>query len=521
MASNPRVRWLKNLQAGKNILAFTNLIQAGVKGKMKKLISIAASLLIASASLVGLSQAAHATNFLGKYFVGSYNFSGTETIHEVDPVSGVVSAPLATITMTNSGESIEALEVDGSTGTAYFSTSGGEFWKVNLSSGVSTKLVSSPAQAFNELAMNPVTGDLFGLDGAYSVWSINKTTGASVMVGARPVSHQQNLVGGNGFALNTLGEYYFSGPGASPKLEIADSALSAGMTVGSITGLSNNRSYAIYATDVTQSGDLVMYSPASNGPARIQTAAAADIANFDQIGVNGVSSTRLSFAPSTAVTLQLGSYNIDPYSFAIANGVAPSTHTVSYDANNGSGSIASTTATDPVSVSDGSGFTRSGFTLGGWNTLADGTGTAVSLSGSFSPGSNATLYAQWTAVPAAASSKYEGPLFSPIAQRSVNSVTGGKLTLEGRSISKVTKVALNGSDLNTSVTAAGGIEVIVPAGKPGSADLKITFVGGSLVWENAFQYVDPATIKPEFVYHEPKPSKPVKKPTKVKTKVKK
>jgi len=487
---------------------------------MKKFTTIAASVILAGASLVGLVNPAQATNFIGKYYVASYNFSGTETLHEVDPVTGVVSAPVATITMTNSGESVEALEVDGVTGTAYFSTSGGEFWKVNLSNGVATKLVSSPAQGFNELAMNPVTGELFGMDGGYNVWSINKTNGASVMIGSRPVSRQQNLVDGNGFALNTLGEFYFSGPGASPKLEIADSALNAGMTVGSITGLSNNRAYAIYATDVTQTGDLVMYSPASNGPARIQTAAAADIANFDQIGVNGVSSTRLSFAPSTAVTLQLGSYNIDPYSFAIANGVAPVTHTVSYDPNNGAGSIAATTASDPVSVSDGSGFTRSGYSLSGWNTLANGTGTAVALGGSFSPGANATLYAQWTAVPVAASAKYEGPLFTPIAKRNINSVTGGTLTLEGRSLSKVTKVSLNGSDLSSEVNTVGGIDVKVPAGKPGSADLKITFLGGSLVWENAFQYVDPASIKPEFVYHEPKPSKPVKKPTKVKSKVK-
>ena len=40
-------------------------------------------------------------------------------------------------------------------------------------------------------------------------------------------------------------------------------------------------------------------------------------------------------------------------------------------------------------------FTRTGYTFSGWNTNADGSGTAYGDGASISPSSNVTLYAQW------------------------------------------------------------------------------------------------------------------------------
>ena len=84
---------------------------------------------------------------------------------------------------------------------------------------------------------------------------------------------------------------------------------------------------------------------------------------------------------------------------------ARSSHTVSYDANGGSGSIASFTKFYSEvgeeayyeTLSDGSGFSKAGYRITGWNTMPDGSGTSYPLSGAYTAnGTTAvTLYAQW------------------------------------------------------------------------------------------------------------------------------
>lgn len=76
---------------------------------------------------------------------------------------------------------------------------------------------------------------------------------------------------------------------------------------------------------------------------------------------------------------------------------APATKcTVTFDANGGAGSMdvltadLGTTVTLPAST-----FTRDGYVFAGWNTTADGTGTAIVNGGQLTLGSDATLYAQW------------------------------------------------------------------------------------------------------------------------------
>lgn len=77
--------------------------------------------------------------------------------------------------------------------------------------------------------------------------------------------------------------------------------------------------------------------------------------------------------------------------------------TVTFDANGGSGVMNSLTAASNVSTSLTSNvFTRSGFTFTGWNTAADGTGTAYAdaadvtqLAAAEYNGQTITLYAQW------------------------------------------------------------------------------------------------------------------------------
>lgn len=73
-------------------------------------------------------------------------------------------------------------------------------------------------------------------------------------------------------------------------------------------------------------------------------------------------------------------------------------HTISFNANNGSGSIDPITKYYDINKTlPSSGFTRSNYTLTGWNTKSDGSGTAYSLGQTYTVNSttNITLYAQW------------------------------------------------------------------------------------------------------------------------------
>jgi uncharacterized repeat protein (TIGR02543 family) len=73
--------------------------------------------------------------------------------------------------------------------------------------------------------------------------------------------------------------------------------------------------------------------------------------------------------------------------------------TVTYDINGGTGAtpVPTVTTENSVTLAGGSGFSRSGYTFGGWNTNASGTGTNYSA-GSSIQASNITLYAKWDVV---------------------------------------------------------------------------------------------------------------------------
>ncbi len=81
----------------------------------------------------------------------------------------------------------------------------------------------------------------------------------------------------------------------------------------------------------------------------------------------------------------------------------PISYTVSFDANGGTGSIAKKTVSyGELAELPKTGFSRTGYTFTGWNTKADGKGTAYTLGQtvtnlSSTQGANVTLYAQWKA----------------------------------------------------------------------------------------------------------------------------
>ena len=72
-------------------------------------------------------------------------------------------------------------------------------------------------------------------------------------------------------------------------------------------------------------------------------------------------------------------------------------YTISFNANGGSGSVASQTKFEDTDITlPSSGFTRDGYTFAGWNTQADGNGTPYAAGATYSANAAVTLYAQWT-----------------------------------------------------------------------------------------------------------------------------
>ena len=89
--------------------------------------------------------------------------------------------------------------------------------------------------------------------------------------------------------------------------------------------------------------------------------------------------------------------------------------TVTFDANGGSGSMATQMAATATALTANA-FTRSGYAFAGWNTVAVGSGTAY-VNGAFYPfAADGTLYAQWTATPPAPPAPAPAP--APVVEES-------------------------------------------------------------------------------------------------------
>jgi uncharacterized repeat protein (TIGR02543 family) len=73
-------------------------------------------------------------------------------------------------------------------------------------------------------------------------------------------------------------------------------------------------------------------------------------------------------------------------------------HTVIFNANGGTGSMSNQVANVPTALTLNA-FTRSGYSFAGWNTAANGSGTAYSNGATYSFSADMTLYAQWTVSP--------------------------------------------------------------------------------------------------------------------------
>ena len=77
------------------------------------------------------------------------------------------------------------------------------------------------------------------------------------------------------------------------------------------------------------------------------------------------------------------------------------TYTITFNANTGSGTVPTAqtvTAGSSITLPNGSGLTRTGYTFDGWNTNESGTGTNYNAGGSYTVTGTIALYAKWIEV---------------------------------------------------------------------------------------------------------------------------
>jgi uncharacterized repeat protein (TIGR02543 family) len=112
---------------------------------------------------------------------------------------------------------------------------------------------------------------------------------------------------------------------------------------------------------------------------------------FDFSGWNtAANGSGTAYAATGSVTFPMPAANVVLY----AQWTAVS-HTVSFDANGGSGSMTDQTDNAPTALTANT-FTRVGFVFAGWRTAADGSGTSYADQAVYPFDADATLYAQWT-----------------------------------------------------------------------------------------------------------------------------
>ncbi len=104
-----------------------------------------------------------------------------------------------------------------------------------------------------------------------------------------------------------------------------------------------------------------------------------------------------SQAGGAATRRQPGQAYSSPASLQLFAEWSPQTYTITYHSNDGTGTIASQsfTVVTPVVLSSGAGFTRVGYTMTGWNTKADGSGTDLGKAAQYATPGDVTLYAVW------------------------------------------------------------------------------------------------------------------------------
>lgn len=197
------------------------------------------------------------------------------------------------------------------------------------------------------------------------------------------------------------------------------------------------------------------------------------------------------------------------YAFALSTTMTAQwrvTYTITYDANGGSGTIADSVEGLAFNLSNGSGFSRSGFSFAGWNTVDDGSGTDYVGGASFTPSANLTLYAQWTEAPEpdpSESSNPVSPVFSEFQNYSVSFSPGlTNLHIEGRRLWCISSVTVEGATVSFKTGFVSPrlefMDVDISAIEPGVKTIVIQSCHGQVTYNNWL--IVPSRVEPKSMW---------------------
>jgi uncharacterized repeat protein (TIGR02543 family) len=230
---------------------------------------------------------------------------------------------------------------------------------------------------------------------------ITVTVSGTVLASASTTSIFYDLTG-----LSTSNLYYY-------QIEVTNSS---GTAYGDVVSFSINDPYAVTgASESITSTTAIVKGTGYKAGSNAQDAELCLSASSD-VDVNGglsgcTSSTPVSLtAASHLLTLSLTGLNPGTtyyYQASATDNVTASTNygavasfttlfVVTFDGNGSSDSMTAMSAITTTALTSNT-YTRSGYTFAGWNTAADGSGTAYANGANYPFNANVTLYAQWTA----------------------------------------------------------------------------------------------------------------------------
>jgi uncharacterized repeat protein (TIGR02543 family) len=195
-------------------------------------------------------------------------------------------------------------------------------------------------------------------------------TTIALPAGAAPSRIAANPAGTDLYVTNT-------GLGTVSEIQVSSNTVIATITVGSVPD-----AVAIDPTDT--------YAFVSNSGGTTESVIQLSNNSVIQSVTVGTAPEGIAINPASTT------FYVDNLSSNNVSVVDYTSYAVTFNANLGTGSMANENSTVPENLTANT-LTRAGYTFAGWNTLANGTGTAYANSASYAFSASVTLYAQWTA----------------------------------------------------------------------------------------------------------------------------
>lgn len=320
----------------------------------------------------------------------SLTAAGSQTINVGKATQAVIISATSTNFNLGVSDTLTATVSAGATGTATFNAGGNAL--------CTTGSLNEAGAA--QCAWTPTVAGTYSVTATYSGDSnyVTGTSSSSSIVVNSVITYDVNGATGNAPSA-------FTSPGTSTTLPLGTGLSKSGYTFGGWSTTSSGSAVSsTYSSTISRTlyavwtaNQYVITYLANNGTGT-QTAGSYTTGatattlpattTFTRTGYT-FGGWATSATSTTPVTSYSTSANVTFYAIWIHG-----TYTVTYNANGGSGTMAAQTSNATANLNANT-FTYTDRVFNGWNTSADGTGTAYSNSVSYPFLANITLYAQW------------------------------------------------------------------------------------------------------------------------------